>query len=77
MLSQCVGVMYTGYLNILSKLTNYGNHAKLIVKLYEPRHEKICFAICRKADWFESYLVGNPEDRFSRDEAHIRGPFQK
>ena len=23
------------------------------------------------ADWFESYLVGNPEDRFSRYEAHI------
>ena len=23
------------------------------------------------ADQFESYLVANPEDRFSRDEAHI------
>ena len=23
------------------------------------------------ADWFESYLVENPEDRFSRDEAHM------
>ena len=23
------------------------------------------------ADRFESYLVENPEDRFSRDEAHI------
>ena len=22
-----------------------------------------------RADWFESYLVENPEDRFSRDEA--------
>ena len=21
-------------------------------------------------DWIESYLVANPEDRFSRDEAH-------
>ena len=24
-----------------------------------------------RADWFESYLVENPEDRFSRDEAHM------
>ena len=23
------------------------------------------------AGWFESYLVANPEDRFSRDEAHF------
>ena len=23
------------------------------------------------ADWFESHFVGNPEDRFSCDEAHI------
>ena len=23
------------------------------------------------ADWFESYLVENPEDRFSRDKAQI------
>ena len=23
------------------------------------------------AGWFESYLVANPEDRFSRDEDHI------
>ena len=27
---------------------------------------------CSSAGWFESYLVGNPEDRFSRDEAQIR-----
>ena len=28
-------------------------------------------------DWFESRFVGNPEDRFCRDEAHIipNGPF--
>ena len=49
------------------------------------RHEKTCFchmlttktqisprilaSLCSWADWFESYLVKNPEDRFSRDEA--------
>ena len=27
--------------------------------------------LCSWADRFESYLVGNPEDRFSRDEAHV------
>ena len=26
---------------------------------------------CGCAGRFESYLVGNPEDRFSRDEAHL------
>ena len=28
-------------------------------------------SFCRWADGFESYLVENPEDRFTRDEAHI------
>ena len=28
-------------------------------------------SLCSWADWFESCFVGNPEDRFSRDEAHI------
>ena len=27
--------------------------------------------LCSWADWFEIYLVGNPEDRFSRDEAQM------
>ena len=82
--------------------------------IFEPRHEKICFAICEQqrrrsacastqsdqrlcysllrqyntssfysqnfnrlvnlcswADRFESYLVKDPEDRFSHDEAHF------
>ena len=45
---------------------------------YEPRHEKTSFLHMRKkahiscaAAWFVSDLVGNPEDRFSHDEAHI------
>ena len=28
-------------------------------------------SLCNSADRFESYLVENPEDRFSRDEAHV------
>ena len=28
-------------------------------------------SLCDSAGRFESYLVGNPEDRFSREEAHI------
>ena len=28
------------------------------------------------AGWFESYLVQNPEDRFSRDEAHYKDSYQ-
>ena len=26
----------------------------------------ILASLCRRTDWFESYLVNNPEDRFSR-----------
>ena len=28
-------------------------------------------SFCGWAGWFVSYLVANPEDRFSRDEAHL------
>ena len=28
-------------------------------------------SLCTRTDRFESYLVGNPKDRFSRDMAHI------
>ena len=34
-------------------------------------------SFCSWADWFESYLVVNPEDRFSRDAAHIFLLFQR
>ena len=27
--------------------------------------------LCSWGDWFETCLVGNPEDRFSRDVAHM------
>ena len=32
---------------------------------------KTLASLCRWADRFESYLVANPEDRFSRDEAQM------
>ena len=28
-------------------------------------------SLCSWADWFESTLVANPEDRFSRDDAQL------
>ena len=30
----------------------------------------ILASLCSWAVWFESFIVGNPEDRFSRAEAH-------
>ena len=36
------------------------------------RNFKPLSSLCSWADWFESYLVANPEDRFSRDEAQLR-----
>ena len=35
------------------------------------RNFKPLASFCGSAGWFESYLVINPEDRFSHDEAHI------
>ena len=32
----------------------------------------ILASLCSRADWFEPYVIGNPEDRFSRDEVHIK-----
>ena len=32
---------------------------------------KTLASLCSWAGWFESYLVGNPEDRFSHDVAHV------
>ena len=32
---------------------------------------KTLASFCSCAGWFKSYLVGNPEDRFSRDGTHI------
>ena len=35
------------------------------------RNFKILAGLCSWADWFESYLVGNPEDRFSHGVAQL------
>ena len=35
------------------------------------RNFKTLASLCGCAGWFESYLVGNPEDRISRDLAHV------
>ena len=32
---------------------------------------KFLASLCSLGDWFETLFVGNPEDRFSRDEAQI------
>ena len=34
----------------------------------------ILASLCSWAGWFESDFVGNPEDRFSRDEAQLISP---
>ena len=34
-------------------------------------------SICSWAGWFESYLVENPEDRFSRDGAQMLPSFDR
>ena len=38
---------------------------------------KILASFSSGAGWFVSYLVGNPEDRFSRDVAHIIDGFEE
>ena len=35
------------------------------------RNVKLLGSLCGRICWFESYLVANPEDRFSLDEAHL------
>ena len=41
------------------------------VELFYMQNLELLASLCSWADWFESYLVANPEDRFSRAEAHI------
>ena len=43
----------------------------IIPILAKIQNFKTLACLCSRAGWFESYLVGNPEDRFSRDEAQI------
>ena len=52
---------------------------RLCYSLFGKYHTKTCFkwnlnflvSLFSWGDWFETCFVGNPEDRFSRDEAHI------
>ena len=50
--------------SIMSLVSVFGNFMPLA-----------CFCSC--ADQFESYLIENPEDRFSRDEFHLKSSFDK
>ena len=53
---------------------------RLCYSLFWKYHITACYRInfnslaslCSWGDWFETRLVGNPEDRFSRDEARYR-----
>ena len=44
----------------------------IISKLASREIFNFLASLCSLGDWFESYFVGNLEDRFSRDEAQIR-----
>ena len=46
-------------------LLRQDNTSSFYIQNFKPPASFYCCA-----DRFESYLVGNPEDRFSRDEAH-------
>ena len=41
------------------------------ISRFYSRNFKALASFCGCAGWFVSCLVGNPEDRFSRDEAHV------
>ena len=47
-------------------LLRYYNISSFYIQNFKP-----LASLCSWADRFESYLVKNPEDRFSRDEAHF------
>ena len=50
-----------------------------VIRLLKSIISKLCYKqifnflakLCSCGDWFESRFVGNPEDLFCRDEAHI------
>ena len=52
---------------------------RLCCSVFGKYHFKACYkrnfnflaSPCSWADWFESHFVGNPEDRFCRDEAQL------
>ena len=44
----------------------------IIYRLATSKNFNFLASFCSSADGFESRFVGNPEDRFSRHEAHLR-----
>ena len=50
----------------------YSLIGKYHVQTYYRRSFDFLAGICSFGDWFESRLVGNPEDRFCPDEAHMK-----
>ena len=41
------------------------------MKTCDGRNFNSLASLCSLGDWFETRSVGNPEDRFYRDEAHM------
>ena len=50
----------------------YSHTGKYHIQTSYQRNFNILASLCSWGDWFESRFHGNPENRFSRDEAHIR-----
>ena len=44
---------------------------KYHIQAWYKRNFNVLASLCSWAGWFESHYVGNPEDRFSPDAAHI------
>ena len=49
----------------------YSLIVKYHIQAWYKRNFNFLASLCSWAGWFESRYVGNPEDRFCRDEAHI------
>ena len=43
----------------------------IICKLASGENFNFLAYLCSRGDWFETRFVGNPEDRFSHDEAYM------
>ena len=44
---------------------------KYHIMTYYKRNFNFLGSLCSWRDWFEAHFFGNPEDRFSRDKAHL------
>ena len=60
-------------------------HLCRLISAFVIRFLETCFmqnfdvlaSLCSSGDWFKPRFVGNPKDRFCRDEAHISSHAQK